>query len=211
MSDDTFRTFEEEFSSLSSSLQRKLDSIAEQDDQASRSNLITEAEADIDDCNNRISNIEIEIRQYPMNLKRKVEARLKELKARFNEQVSELGRLKDSRPKSQNSSRNKDQRNRLLGVQEEMNQTDDSLDNTTRVIEETAHSGALTANQLYDQREALIRANENLKATDGILTNSRKLLIRMRRRIVTNKLISCLIILVEMAVIALIVYLKYYN
>jgi len=72
MSDnDTFKAFEEEFGSITSSLARKLSSIPLQQDQ-DKETLISEAEADIADANNCLNNIEMEIRhyQYAQKLKR---------------------------------------------------------------------------------------------------------------------------------------------
>jgi len=212
MSDnDTFKAFEEEFGSITSSLARKLSSIPLQQDK-DRETLISEAEADIADANNCLNNIEMEIRHYQYAQKTKANNTLRELRSKFDQQKQEFESLKKGRKTPKNDDpKHRDQRNRLLGVKKHVDDTTLSLDNTTRTLQETAVTGAATSVQLQEQREVFIRSRQNLRDTDDVLARSRKLLIRMRRRLVTNKLISFIIIMVELGIIALIVWLKYYK
>jgi len=217
MSDDTFAKFEEEFGAISNALARKINSIPLQDDKESQLNLIQEAEQEVADGTTCINNIEMEIRHYPYHLKAKAQAKLRELTKKFDDQKTELSQLKPGATSKKTFSSQqereayRDQRNRLLGAKKAVDNTSISLDNTIRSIEETQTTGALTSAQLIQQRETLIHSRETIRETDDVLQRSRKLLIRMRRRIVTNKLIVGVIILVELGIIALIVYLKWYR
>lgn len=52
---------------------------------------------------------------------------------------------------------------------------------------------------------------DTLHATDDILEKSKNLLRRMRGRLVTNKLVTLVIILLELGIAGLIVFIKYYS
>jgi len=207
--DEAFNIFEEEFASILSSLDRKIKAIA-RDPPAQRA-LVDEAEADIYDANTSLQNIEQDVRHYPYHLKSKAQARLKTLKAQFDDQVNQLKAAKEGPSDVSRADRahRHEQRQRLLGAQVTMRETGDSLDRTTAALEQTVAVGAETSITLQEQRETLVRARETIRETDDFLTRTSNTLRRMRRRLMTNKLISWIIIVVELAIIALIVWLKW--
>jgi hypothetical protein len=217
MSDtEAFSKFEEEFGAMSGALARKIASIPLTDGKDAVAQALTDADSDVADMANSISAIETELRHYPYNAKARAQATLKDLTAKFDGQKQELAKLKPgaAKPKFRNEQEARewrDQRSRLLAGKEIIDDTSASLDSTARVIEETAGVGAATSQQLVHQREQFISARETIRETDDVLDRSRKLLLRMRRRVVTNKLITAFIILVELALCALIIYLKYYK
>jgi len=226
MSDESalqnFKVFEETFQNLSLSLQRKITSIAQfAKDPESLSAVVQEAEQEAYDADQCIKNIERDVRHYPFNLKTKCQQRLQTLQAKLDEQKEELRRRargggNDVNGAPANISRAdrsnwKEQRTRLLGAKEIVDSTSESLDRTMGAIEETTETGKQTATQLQTQRELMKNARDNLRDADDFLSRSRNTLLRMRRRVVTNKLISGLIILLEIGLIGLVIYLKYYR
>lgn len=108
-------------------------------------------------------------------------------------------------------SRYLDQRQQLLAGNSMVAESDASLSRTQKVLLETQEIGAATSAQLLSQREQFQGQIKTVHETDDFLSRSKRTLSRMRKRIVTNKLIQGAIILVQMGAIALIVYLKYYS
>ena len=64
----------------------------------------------------------------------------------------------------------KEQRQRLLGTQQVVDDTDAALENTVRTINETTMVGAETSVTLLSQREALERTRDAVYETDDMLT-----------------------------------------
>jgi len=92
--------------------------------------------------------------------------------------------------------RHADQRSRLLRDQQRVNETTDRITDTQRVAEQSERIGEGILNDLGDQREALLRADQRLHNVDANVSKSRKLLRAMELRIVQNKLLLVGIIVV---------------
>lgn len=103
------------------------------------------------------------------------------------------------------------QRERLLGNRNLLEDTSDSLDRTQYALSETTQIGSDTHNTLLQQREQFLRQQEMLYDTNSFLDRSKKVMNRMKRRIVTNKLIQYAIILLQCVLLAVIIYIKYYS
>jgi vesicle transport through interaction with t-SNAREs protein 1 len=95
--------------------------------------------------------------------------------------------------------------------QEISSSLDSSLDRTTRALADTERFGQLTSAQLLIQRESFLRQRNQLTSTNEFLSRSKNLLQRMQFRVVTDKIVQGVIILVELALIGGIVYFKYYR
>jgi hypothetical protein len=104
-----------------------------------------------------------------------------------------------------------DQRQRLLQAREVQSGNSQSLAMTQRTIEDAAMVGAHTSVQLEHQTEQMEGVIDTLHETNSLLDKSAVLLRRMRTRLVTNKLLTCVIITIELAICALIIYIKFYT
>ena len=104
-----------------------------------------------------------------------------------------------------------EQRTRLLQGREIQQSTSDSLRRTQRTIHDTITVGEDTSILLEQQTEKMVGMRDNLHETDNMLDKSRAVLRRMNNRVVTNKLVTTLIILIEIAIVMLIIYVKYYT
>jgi len=91
-----------------------------------------------------------------------------------------------------------------------ISKVDGSLDRTARALAETELFGQLTSAQLLQQRESFQRQRAQLAATDEFLARSKGILTRMQHRLVTDKIMQAVIILAEIAIIAAIVWVKYF-
>jgi len=210
--EETFEQFEEEFNALTQSLARKLDAVGTITDSAAAGALLQEAEADVMDAKTCMNNIELELRHWPYSVKSKCQARLRKLKQDFDRQQRSL---KDAEPGNETAmpggmsksdqKRWKDQRKRLLNTKSVVDSTSLQLDRTAQKLNETTDIGSETTLALRAQTEQMRRARETIRETDSLLVKSRKTLRRMSRRVITNKLIQAMIILLELAIIVLIV------
>ncbi|XP_073996853.1 vesicle transport through interaction with t-SNAREs 1b [Rhodnius prolixus] len=101
------------------------------------------------------------------------------------------------------------QREALLEGRAALERTSESLRNSERAAVETEAVGTSVLNELNDQRETLLRASNRLTNIDSTISSSRKLLILMKVRVFTNKLLLILIILIEIIILACLIYLKF--
>ncbi|XP_003704831.1 vesicle transport through interaction with t-SNAREs 1b isoform X2 [Megachile rotundata] len=76
---------------------------------------------------------------------------------------------------------------------------------------ENEQIGTEVISELGEQRERLIRTKRRLSQTDEELDKTRRILNVMRRKVLMNKFVLILIILLEIAILGIIVYLKFFH
>jgi len=213
--DEKFAQFEDEFKAISESLTRKITAMANEKDSITAEKIALEADGDVEEAKAAIQNIEREMRQWPFDQKTKAQAKIRVLNAEFQEKSKQvaamLSRGEGGPPEGLSKAdkkRWKEQRKRLLGANQALDNTSISLQRTQQTLAATQATGAATSATLVEQRELLIRARETVRETDSYLGKSRSILRRMSRRLVTNKLIQAMIIVLELAVVVLVVYFK---
>lgn len=214
--DDKFAQFEDEFKAITESLSRKITAMTNEKDARALEKIGLEADNDIDDAKNSVSNIEREMRQWPYDQKTRAQTRIRVLNAEFEEKIkqvsgmmsrSEAGGAPEGLSKA-DKKRWKEERRRLLGANQSIDNSSISLQRTAQTLAETQAQGAATSATLLEQRELLVRARETVRETDSYLSKSRRVLRRMSRRVVTNKLIQALIVILEIGIVFLILYFK---
>jgi vesicle transport through interaction with t-SNAREs 1 len=102
-----------------------------------------------------------------------------------------------------------DQRKRLLASTDRAQRGTEKIREARRIAAETEDIGATTMVDLEAQRETIKRAHDHVEGTSANVGRSRRILTTMARRVVTNKIIMCLIILVLLGAIAMIVYFEF--
>jgi len=220
--DEILHDFEDEFNSLSESLQRKLKQLPHyREDESSMKSLLQEAEEEVYDINQCIIKLERSMRHFNFDKKQEAQYTLSQVRSKFNEQKEELTNFREASKggaarvmtgmNAADQQKWKGQRQRLLGTQKMVDESSMSLGRTAVTLDETTQTGVETTLTLQQQREQLIYAKETIHETDDLLDRSAKTLRRMRRRLVTNKLIQGLIIILELCAIALIIYIKYFS
>lgn len=202
------------------SLIRKLDAVESSSNPEATKELLAEADGDVYEIRLCLQNFERETRHFPYQLKSKsqklvkdcredmdgIEGRYRELQASSTRRPGAGGGNNISRS---DRKRWKDQRGRLLETKDVVDETSQSLMRTQQALNETTQIGADANVQLVSQREQLIHAQETILETDDFLVKSAKTLRRIRRRVVTNKLIQFFIIFLELGVIGLVIYFKH--
>ncbi|OWF38610.1 vesicle transport through interaction with t-SNAREs homolog 1B-like [Mizuhopecten yessoensis] len=103
------------------------------------------------------------------------------------------------------------QRSKLMHGTQSLNRASESLARTQQVAAETDMIGVDTIDELGRQRESLVRTKGMLDETDGNLSKSRKILKSMATRVMTNKMILIVIILLELALLGGLVYWKFFS
>ncbi|XP_040916545.1 vesicle transport through interaction with t-SNAREs homolog 1B [Toxotes jaculatrix] len=103
------------------------------------------------------------------------------------------------------------QRALLLQGTESLNNASQSIERSQRIAAETDQIGADIIEELGEQREQLDRTRNRLVNTGENLSRSRKVLRAMSRRLMTNKLLLGVIILMELAILGAVIYLKFFR
>uniref|UniRef100_A0A8C1TAD9 Vesicle transport through interaction with t-SNAREs 1B n=1 Tax=Cyprinus carpio TaxID=7962 RepID=A0A8C1TAD9_CYPCA len=103
------------------------------------------------------------------------------------------------------------QRALLIQGTESLNNASKSIERSQRIAVETDQIGTDIIEELGEQRDQLDRTRDRLIHTGENLSRSRKILRAMSRRLVTNKLLLSVIIIMELAILAGVVYLKFFR
>ncbi|KAM7376289.1 hypothetical protein PAMP_006032 [Pampus punctatissimus] len=112
---------------------------------------------------------------------------------------------------NQHSTHLQSQRALLLQGTESLNNASQSIERSQRIAAETEHIGTDIIEELGEQREQLDRTRNRLVNTGENLSRSRKILRAMSRRLMTNKLLLGVIILMELAILGAVIYLKFFR
>jgi hypothetical protein len=102
-----------------------------------------------------------------------------------------------------------DQRTHLLHDNRTLDTTSDRINRALRVGEESERIGASIITHVIDQNDQLQRTADTLDETDVELTSARRTLNSIWLCVITNKLIWLLVVIVELAAIALIWYVRW--
>lgn len=112
---------------------------------------------------------------------------------------------------NEHSTQVQSQRALLLQGSEHLNNATQSIERSVRIAAETDQIGTDIIEELGEQREQLDRTRDRLVHTGENLSRSRKILRAMSRRLMTNKLLLSVIILMELAILGAVVYLKFFR
>jgi len=104
-----------------------------------------------------------------------------------------------------------DHRQKILAGTAKLDETSERLSNVQRIGAETEHIGVTILGEMHGQTRQLEGVRDNLDLVGDNVTKGRRILSSMGRRVVTNKLILVLIILVLLLTNGLIIYFKWIN
>jgi len=102
-----------------------------------------------------------------------------------------------------------DTRGKLLVQNRRVDESSESLVRTQRTADQTEQIGREVLGVLHDDREVLERANKKVKDVNSNMKEANSVMWGITRRMITNKIILIFIILVLLASIGVIVYLKW--
>lgn len=104
-----------------------------------------------------------------------------------------------------------DPRRTALEGRQVLERTADSIARSHQTAIDTEHIGTTVISELGEQRESLLRSKRRLQETNEGLSRSRSLVRSMAIKAFTNKLILIVIILLEIAILCGLVYLKFFS
>lgn len=87
--------------------------------------------------------------------------------------------------------------------------TNQSVYRATVIAQENEAIGVEVMGELAVQRDALVRTRDRLQDADQDLTRTHKVLRSMNRRVLTNKCLLIVIILMELGILLLVVYMRF--
>ncbi|XP_050224787.1 vesicle transport v-SNARE 13-like [Mercurialis annua] len=214
-----FEGYERQYCELSANLSRKCTSTSVLDGEL-RKQKLSEIKAGLEEADTLIRKMDLEARCLPPNVKTMLLAKLREYKTDLNNLKNEMKRITSlntnqfARDELLESGKadavmvSANQRGRLLMSTERLNQSTDRIKESRRTMLETEDLGVSILQDLHQQRQALLHANNTLHGVDDNIGISRKILTAMSRRMNRNKCIIGSIITVLIFAILLILYLK---
>lgn len=226
MSSEKFETLDEDVEVLLEILQKKADKRLEHCFGEEKKQLLSEIERGIDEVRQSIFEMEVEARAAPLSFRMDMVARVRA----HQDKASKLASLMKSSKSAELSAastreiffgnqpqvsyQNQDVDNALRSTvrqgTEILERTSQSLYRTTQVALESEEIGTGVVQELSSQREVLVRTRDRLTDTDAELGRSRRILKSMSRVALTNKLVLIVIIVLEMFILAGLVYYKFF-
>lgn len=122
-----------------------------------------------------------------------------------------VGHLGIYSSQNEHSTHLQSQRTLLLQGNDSLNNATESIERSQRIAAETDQIGTDIIEELGEQREQLDRTRNRLVHTGENLSKSRKVLRAMSRRLMTNKLLLAVIIIMELAILGAVIYLKFFR
>lgn len=223
MSSEKFENVEDDFVTIRTNLSTKINDILPKSSGQARKNLTRDILRGLDEAQHLLEELEGEARiaPYPYRLQmntcikthhQELSSLKKRLSQNENSALANRNQLLGTTSTSNWSSDNPTivtNRGRLLQMNDTLERTSNTLVNTQQIAAETDEVSVAVVDELGTQRESLLRTKERLIDTDVNLTRSRKILLSMYRRVMTNKLILIVIIIMELLILGGIVYYKF--
>lgn len=209
-----FERFQSNFDTLASAITRNIALSGE------NPQVLKECDAQVYEMKGLINEIAISVRYYQYNDKEACKKRLAIDRKQFSNLKREIeaardrsafgGRRGQGNNRAQRSM-NKQQRQALLRQGDTMGESTSSLDRTINVLAETEELGRATHGNLERQTEQISNTLEDVNHMSTQNDRSKTILRSMKRKVMTNKMTQAVIILLELCVLAFIIYLKCYD
>lgn len=222
MSSEVFESVEEELKSVVGDVRRKINEQVPRLHGEERKKVVREVERLFEDADSLLDEIDLEVPKAPQPYRQQMNTKVRKYRDELKKLSSELKSMKEMSNSSfarqelfaaQDGSAAQDlisgQRSRLYQGNQVLDRTSQSIARSNRVAIETEEIGHEIISEMGQQRESLLRTQTTLHGTDANLIQSRKILKSMYMRVMTNKLILMVIILMEIAILIGIVYWKF--
>ena len=227
MSSEKFETLDEDVQVLFEILQKKFETRLEQCFGEETKQVIADIERGIDEAKQAIFDMEAEARAAPGSFRMSMMGRIrahqdtitkfslliKSSKQAEMSMATSRGTLFENQPAGYYQNQGID--NALQSTVRQgtaiLERTSQSLYRTTQVALESEEIGTGVVQELSQQREVLVRTRDRLTDTDAELGRSRRILKSMSRVALTNKLVLIVIILLEISILAGLIYYKFFS
>ncbi|XP_038641576.1 vesicle transport through interaction with t-SNAREs homolog 1B [Scyliorhinus canicula] len=222
MSSEDFEKLHEAFGSVYEDLRRQCEQLSAYSGEQKK-RFIREIDEKADEANEVLDGMEKEIKNAPPAYRNQMNIQIRS----YRKNVSKLQRDVRSNDigygmhsdvkytvynaENEQSNYSSSQRALLLQGTDSLNRATQSIDRSHRIAAETDQIGSDIIEELGGQREQLERSKDRLINTGENLSRSRKMLRAMSRRVMTNKLLLGIIIILEVAILAAVVYFKFFR
>ncbi|KAL0342584.1 UNVERIFIED_CONTAM: Vesicle transport v-SNARE 11 [Sesamum calycinum] len=188
-----FDSYERQYCELSANLSKKITS-ANLLDGEQKKQKISEVVGGFEDGEALIRKMDLEARSLPPSVKTMLLAKLREYKTDLNNLKTDVKRITSANTNqaardellesgiADTSMTSADQRARLLMSTERLNQSSDRIRESRKVMLETEELGVSILQDLHQQRQSLLHANNTLHGVDDNIGKSKKVLSNMSRR-----------------------------
>jgi vesicle transport through interaction with t-SNAREs protein 1 len=216
---ELFRGYETDYIELSNQMKRQLVQIKNQTGEQ-RKRTYQQIHKDIENAERLIKNMEYEANSIvAREVRERLLQKMKNIKndvANLRSELSQYGGggmaserdhlLGGKSGKDEFQIANEDYRSRLISSSRALERTNDSLARSQQLMEETEQIGIEVASDVRRQGEQLRSTRDRLQDANQQLSLSSRIIGRMSRRQITNRIILILIILIMLAVIGVILY-----
>ncbi|KAL2539470.1 Vesicle transport v-SNARE 11 [Abeliophyllum distichum] len=214
-----FEGYERQYCELSANLS-KLCTKASFIDGEQKKQKVSEIKSGLEDAETLIRKMDLEARSLPLSVKATLLAKLREYKTDLNNLKTEVKRITSANGNQEMRDEllesgmadtamvSADQRARLLMSTQRLNQSSERVRESRRTMLETEELGVSILQDLHQQRQSLLHANNTLHGVDDNISRSKKILANVSRRMNRNKWIIGSIIAFLIVVIILILYFK---
>ncbi|XP_067847455.1 vesicle transport through interaction with t-SNAREs homolog 1B [Heptranchias perlo] len=222
MSSEEFEKMNEAYSGVYEELRCQCEQVSRYSGEQKK-RFLREIDEKVEEANEVLDGMEKELRNAPLSYRNQMTIKIRSYrkdvsKLQRDVRSSDLGYGARSDFKyamysteNEQSSHLVSQRALLLQGTDSLNQATQSIDRSHRIAAETDQIGSDIIEELGEQREQLERSKDRLINTGENLSRSRKILRAMSRRVMTNKLLLAIIILLEVAILGTVVYLKFFH
>ncbi|XP_066916024.1 vesicle transport through interaction with t-SNAREs homolog 1A-like isoform X2 [Clytia hemisphaerica] len=212
---DLFTEYEKDFGVLSADIVSKTNKIPNLHGVPKRT-LIDDVEQKFDELQELLEQMDLEVRGLPGDRKNASSSRLKSykdesktLEQNFKKSKISMTDLEHARTEllaGEDGGQSEDQRSRLLENTERVERSNRRLEEGYRVCIETEELGEEILTNLSRDRENMTRTRDRLRNTNNDLSSSSRILTGMMRRVIQNRMLMCLAILMVLVVICVVIY-----
>lgn len=218
MSSEKFESLDDDFTSILDSLKERIERKIPNYTGEERKTAVRHAERNMEEANIILQEMEEEAKVAPMSYRTQMLSQLRN----YRREIDQLSRVLKRGAASgfggseaygfeRNDRVEASQRAKLMEGTQILNRTTDSIARSHQISAETDQIGVETIDELGRQREVLERTRDRLVDTDTNLSRSRKILKTMAMRVMTNKMILIVVILVELAILGVVIWWKFFK
>lgn len=216
---DVFEGYERQYCELSSNLSGKCAPASLLDGEQKKQKLI-EIKVGLDEAESLIQKMDLEARGLQANVKAVLLAKLREYKSDLNNLKAGVKRITSANLNqaargdlmesgmAEAHTVSADQRARLMMSTEKLDKSSSGITEGRKTMLETEELGVSILQDLHQQRQSLLHANDTLHGADNNISRSKRILTNISRRMNRNKYIIGGIIAVLIVVVILVLYFK---
>ena len=204
-SGDAFQSYDAEFHNMQLSLQKRI--VKMQDlSGANKDVACKDIDRDVNELNHLQQQMDLELRGLPAGKRRELQTRLTARKRELTTLRQTFTRVKANSAKGSLMGSDDKSRGRLLNANARIDQSSARIEQSTRVSAQTEDIGASILGDLHGQRQQMLSSKQRLHQADDNVGESRYILRKMHARLLLNKCIAGLVVLVLLGAVGFLIW-----